>query len=180
MTFVGLSGVVPADGVDGEAISRSLEGNSLADNIKPDGLLRKNPVSERGIHVRYCTSNSRKRSCGDKNKYASLGIPCARKRISASRRSRRTCIGVGVTRSSNTVDRMPKQKQAEKGQSRTERRKITKMEKRNTISKESNEERDMVPSGGGLGSVRDEVGQNFKNSDDQIGKDRTKDQAGDN
>ena len=54
------------------------------------------------------------------------------------------------------------------------------MEKLNTISKESNEERDMVPSGGGLGSVGDEVCQNFKNSGDQIGKDRTKDQAGDN
>ena len=59
VSFVGLSGIVPADGADGEAISRSLEGNSFADGIKPDGVLRRDRASERGIHIRYCTSKSR-------------------------------------------------------------------------------------------------------------------------
>ena len=62
VSCVCVSGIVSADGVDREAISRSLEGNSLADNIKPDRMLGGVPTSKRGVHVSKSTSEARNRS----------------------------------------------------------------------------------------------------------------------
>ena len=62
ITFVHRCGVVRAHNVDREAISRSVEENRLADNIKPDRMLRGERTSEREIHNSHSTSKLRDRS----------------------------------------------------------------------------------------------------------------------
>ena len=66
ISFADPCGMVRADAADGEAVSRSREGNSLAENTTPDRMLRGDRVSERSMHNRYSTSKSLDKSSGDK------------------------------------------------------------------------------------------------------------------